>query len=313
MPTRSLRWRGFSVSVSIPRRGESTSAASNTVGNLIFRDPPPTPQFKQRSIGKALAFREAAHEASRQQADQAHLSDDDFSKTVRGISWYHTIELPNGVVTPGQFDHRTLLPHYGFPASLVGKRALDVATFNGFWAFHMESLGADVTAIDLDNPADWDFPERVRAEVRRMGPAENIGDGFEVARAALDSSVKRIGRSVYDLNPAEDGTFDFVHCGDVLVHLREPLRALEAIRSVTTGQLLLSDGIDIDAQAGPYGPPMQYLGGWNDVVWWMPSLDGLAQLVIDAGFSDLHVNSVYNLAKTHETAGFWRVSLTATA
>ena len=54
--------------------------------------------------------------------------------------WYHTITFPNGEVTPGIFDHRDLLPHYGLPDDLTGKRALDVGTANGFWAFEIDAV-----------------------------------------------------------------------------------------------------------------------------------------------------------------------------
>jgi tRNA (mo5U34)-methyltransferase len=282
-------------------------------GRLVFRDPPPQPTLRRRDPHAALAFRDVAEEKGREALDQlGSAGDDDLMQQVQQFSWYHTIELPGGVVTPGQFDHRELLARYGFPERMDGLRALDVATFNGFWAFHMESLGADVTAIDLDDPRQWDFPTQVRPLVEQQGEQPAIGRGFEIASRALGSKVRRVGRSVYDLDPDVDGTFDFVHAGDVLVHLREPLRALERIRAVTTGTLLLSDGIDLDLGRGGFGPATQYLGGWDDVVWWVPSLDALAQMVIDAGFRDVHVNSVYNLAKTYETQGFWRASLTAT-
>ena len=57
---------------------------------------------------------------------------------------------------------------------------------------------------------------------------------------------------------------------------------------------------------------MTYRGGWTDVTWWVPSLDALAQMVIDAGFSSVKVNTVYQLAKTNEPDGYWRASITAT-
>jgi tRNA (mo5U34)-methyltransferase len=123
--------------------------------------------------------------------------------------------------------------------------------------------------------------------------------------------VVRIGISVYDLNPEQLGSFDFVHCGDLLLHLREPLTALERIRSVTSGRLLLSDVVDLAAPGGSYGPIVQYMGGWDDLLWWVPSLDALAQMAIDAGFREVRVNSIYNIAKTYETEGWWRASLTA--
>jgi tRNA (mo5U34)-methyltransferase len=319
MASRTWRFRGLSVSVDLSDnavrrlRGGSRPSdgdAAAAPGRLVFRDPPAM-DIKRRDAGEALAFREVAESKGREAAEQLTADDGDLLEQVRSLTWYHTIELPGGVTTPGQFDHQELLPRYGFPADMTGKRALDVATFNGFWAFHMESLGADVVAIDLDDPREWDFPTPIRPDVDSLGELPPIGRGFEIASKALGSKVQRVGRSVYDLDPDVDGSFDFVHCGDVLVHLRQPLRALEAIRSVTTGQLLLSDGIDVDLPRGAFGPTTQYLGGWDDVVWWVPSLDALAQMVIDAGFRDVTVNCVYNLAKTYETDGFWRVSLTA--
>lgn len=313
MPSRTLRWRGFSVQVSLPDRGNRRGVDdAATPGRLVFRDPPPAPAVQQRDNSAALAFREVAESKGKEAAEHLTGDDEDLLRQVREFSWYHTIELPGGIVTPGQFDHRELLPRYGFPQRMDGLRALDVATFNGFWAFHMESLGADVVAVDLDQPRQWDFPNPLRPEVEALGELPPIGRGFQLASKVLGSKVQRVGRSVYDLDPDVDGMFDFVHCGDVLVHLRNPLRALESIRSVTKGRMLLSDGIDLDLPRGAFGPTTTYLGGWDDVVWWVPSLDALGQMVIDAGFKDIKVNCVYNLAKTYETEGFWRVSLTAT-
>src|SRR5262245_18806240 len=53
------------------------------------------------------------------------------------IDWYHTIDLGNGVVTPGFLDHRAQVQLYGLPESLKGMRCLDAATCDGFWAFEM--------------------------------------------------------------------------------------------------------------------------------------------------------------------------------
>jgi tRNA (mo5U34)-methyltransferase len=243
--------------------------------------------------------------------NQGWTEEGELADLIRSESWYHTIELPGGLTTPGQFDHRGLLSRYGFPADLTGQRALDVATFNGFWAFEMEKRGAAVTAIDLDDPREWDYPRPVRPIVAQKDETQQMSRGFEIARRALGSRVERIGISVYDLNPEQLGSFDFVHCGDLLLHLREPLTALERIRSVTSGRLLLSDVVDLAAPGGSYGPIVQYMGGWDDLLWWVPSLDALAQMAIDAGFREVRVNSIYNIAKTYETEGWWRASLTA--
>ena len=47
-------------------------------------------------------------------------------RRVGDYAWYHTVDLEDGVITPGQYDHRPLLPHYGLPDDLTGKTALDV-------------------------------------------------------------------------------------------------------------------------------------------------------------------------------------------
>lgn len=319
MGRRGIRWRGYTLEVGVPDhvaarlRGRPAAPDVERPGRLRLADRPVELHVRRRDPQAALAFRKVAEDQGRDQARQTGWTGDDaLAARVREISWYHTIELPDGRRTPGQFDHRELLPHYGLPADLSGKRALDIATFDGYWAFEMEKRGAEVTAIDLDDPHEWDFPSLVRPLVDEIEEMPEIGRGFRVAHEALGSTVKRVGKSVYALDPAVDGTFDFVHAGDLLVHLRDPLTALERIRSVTTGALLLSDGVDLDMHAGRWGPATQYLGGFDDVVWWVPSVDSLAQMLIDAGFRDVRLNSIYNLAKTYETDGFWRASLTAT-
>ena len=72
---------------------------------------------------------------------------------MQTLGWYHTIELGDGVVTEGIFDHRPVVDRYMIPADLCGMRCLDVGTMDGFWAFEMERRGAaEVVAADLAAP-----------------------------------------------------------------------------------------------------------------------------------------------------------------
>jgi tRNA (mo5U34)-methyltransferase len=304
MARRGIRFRGYGVEVEIPDstasrlRRHPASAPESTDGQLLFWPTPLEPTVVQRDAAEAVRFFQADPNQPAPPVDDAP-------------SWYHTIELPDGRVTPGQFDHRRLVPSYGLPATLENKTALDVATFDGFWAFEMERRGAAVTAVDLDDMRNLDFPDLVRQKLTEV-PMPIMGSGFEIAKASLGSSVHKVVSSVYDLAPEKVGTFDFVHVADLLLHLRRPLAALTAMRSVCTGELLLVDVIDPSLTRGTYGPTTQYRGGWNDITWWVPSLDALAQMVIDAGFASVAVNTVYQLAKTQEPTGYWRASLSAT-
>src|SRR3954447_11371932 len=154
------------------------------------------------------------------------------------------MELAPGVVTPGWLDHRPIVDRIPFPGSLKGKRCLDVATFNGFWAFEMERRGADeVVGIDVLDPMDWDWPAGSDQEtISIMASRQARGLGFEIAKRELGSSVVRLERSVYDLDEDEVGRFDLAYLGSLLVHLRDPVAALERVRTVSDG-LIVVDGI----------------------------------------------------------------------
>jgi hypothetical protein len=189
VPSRSLSWRGFGVDIRVPERVahlvRSRRSTPAQPGRIVFRDPPTQPTVRVRDLASALRFRDVAIARGREHAEnQGWTEEGELADLIRSESWYHTIELPGGLTTPGQFDHRGLLSRYGFPADLTGQRALDVATFNGFWAFEMEKRGAAVTAIDLDDPREWDYPRPVRPIVAQKDETQQMSRGFESPRLA---------------------------------------------------------------------------------------------------------------------------------
>ena len=197
---------------------------------------------------------------------------------MAAIPWYHTMELRPGVVTPGWLDTRPVAATVPLPRSLAGMRCLDVATFNGFWAFEMERRGAaEVVAIDVLDPARWDWPAGSEAEVRAaIGERHAGGRGFEIAKRELGSAVERLERSVYDLDPGQDGQFDVVYLGSLLVHLRDPVRALERIRAVCRGTLVVVDGIDLPLSLLFPRLPVARFDGRGRPWWWYSNAAGLA-------------------------------------
>jgi tRNA (mo5U34)-methyltransferase len=200
--------------------------------------------------------------------------------------WYHTIELAPSVVTPGWFDTRGIVAELPFPASLEGKRCLDVATFDGFWAFEMERRGAaEVHAIDVLDPYGWDWPAMSSEEtVKAINRRKEGGRGFDVAHRALGSSVQFEERSVYDLDPAKMGEFDFVYVGSLLLHLRDPVRALERVRAVCRGQLLLVDNVALALTLLHPRRPLASFDGEGRPWWWKANVAALSRIVRSAGF-----------------------------
>ena len=111
------------------------------------------------------------------------------------------------------------------------------------------------------------------------------GTGFGIAHRALGSRVRREIVDVYDLSPERFGTFDLVMCSDLLLHLTNPIRALQRVRSVTRKSAYIADLYDpyLD-RCGPKGL-LHYRGGVDDYVWWTFSLSALEAMIVDAGFS----------------------------
>jgi tRNA (mo5U34)-methyltransferase len=201
--------------------------------------------------------------------------------------WYHSIDLPDGSVTPGWFDLRPIVEKMPWP-DVKGKRCLDVGTYDGYLAFQLERRGAaEVVATDISAHEEWDWPARSRAQggehlARLAGPK---GRGFEVAGELLGSSVQRREISVYDLHPDQVGTFDVVVCGSLMLHLRDPIRALEAIRSVCTGVFLSAEEVRLGLSVVHRGAPVATISGHRDLCqWWLPTVAGHRHMVHVAGF-----------------------------
>jgi len=188
----------------------------------------PAITFEPRDTARALGFlQDSIDRRELAGARPGRLASPDaeartLAEEVASYPWYHTIQLPHGIVTPGAYDHRPLLPHYGIPADLTGKRVLDVATSDGFWAFEFERRGGEVTALDIDTAADLDLPARAAEVASERELSKPIGNGFAMAHRALASRVERMPGTVYELDPDRVGRFDLVHSGDLLIHLRDP-------------------------------------------------------------------------------------------
>jgi tRNA (mo5U34)-methyltransferase len=214
---------------------------------------------------------------------QVGLADD-----VQQLPWYHTIRLPGGIVTPGLYDTLGELDRVPLPKSLAGKRCLDIGTADGFWAFEMERRGArEVVAIDVDDPDGYDWPaNRDPEEDASFAHAHpNHRKAFTLAHEALGSRVERRNQRVYDLDPADIGQFDFIFMGSLLIHLRDPVGALEAVRRVLAGSLLSVDAISPLLTILHPRQPVARLEAPGWPLWWVMNLDAYRQLFPAAGLS----------------------------
>jgi SAM-dependent methyltransferase len=106
-------------------------------------------------------------------------------------------------------------------------RALDIGALDGVHSFEMERRGAQVTAVDIQSP-----------DVT----------GFNIAKRIIDSRVKYVQGSVYDLTTILREKFDIVLFFGVWYHLKNPVRAFEEVAAILedTGTLYAEGEVVID-------------------------------------------------------------------
>jgi tRNA (mo5U34)-methyltransferase len=217
------------------------------------------------------------------------LNVDELRQEVAKIQWYHSIDLGDGIVTPGwERNTASRLKALQIPDDLRGMTVLDIGAWDGFYSFEMERRGATrVLATDYDT---W------------LGKTWGSKRGFELARRALNSHVEDMTIDVLDLSPERTGVFDLVLFIGVLYHLRHPLLALERIFGVTTKQLVLETHVDMVWNPRPAMAFYPNAELHNDPTnWWGPNPAAVIAMLKSVGFnrvklvSQLH-SSLYMLA-----------------
>jgi|SRR5579864_2049044 len=227
--------------------------------------------------------------------------------------WYHTIELAPGMSSRGFFDHRGSVDKVGLPPSLEGKTALDVGTGDGFWSFEMEQRGAQrVVAIDVACFGDLDLLPTRRARISKEFLENQAWPlRFATAHRLRQSRVEYRICNVYNLSPEAVGElFDVVYCGDLLMHLKNPLQALINIRSVTREMAVITTGA-IGESLELEHPELSllrfgHLHGENQPgdknVYWEFSTKALCDMLIYAGFTSVEPQERFGTRITHESS-----------
>jgi tRNA (mo5U34)-methyltransferase len=192
---------------------------------------------------------------------------------ARYEGWYHRMELAPGLVTPG-IHHTDVvlerLDRLGLPRSCRGLRALDIGCRDGFFSFELERRGAEVVAIDY---------------------ADSEVTGFGIAARCLHSSVTCLTDNVYNLDPERYGQFDVVLFLGVLYHLRNPMLALDHLRSVVApgGLVFVETQLATDTVArDSHNPLWQFYpantlsNDWSNK--WAPNLPALTAVIEECLF-----------------------------
>jgi hypothetical protein len=156
-------------------------------------------------------------------------------------------------------------------------------------------------AVDAPDPQTLDWPASLRHTAEKALD-ETKEERFALAHRALESQVQRVATSVYDMDVETLGRFDLVFCGDLLVHLRDPVGALERIHAVCEGSAIVANPI---ARFGLLNRrPLGQLDGLDEFGWWTTNLAGLVRMVRAAGFPRVEASRPFKLP--FAAGGSWK-------
>jgi tRNA (mo5U34)-methyltransferase len=241
----------------------------------------------------------------------ARRADDLRTRVADAGFWWHSIDLGDGVVTPGAKSSEWLESELASLelGDLRGKSVLDIGAYDGYYSFAAERLGAErVVAFDhfiwcADMPAYMAYRDQRIAAGLPVEPVDSLPEfwrpdelpgrqRFDLAHEALGSRVEVVVGDLLDYDLTELGSFDVVLYLGVLYHVRHPLLALERLASVTRGTAI----IETAAEAFRFGerlPLCRFIEGdelnHDPSNWWTFNEAALLSMCRAAGFARAEV------------------------
>ena len=223
--------------------------------------------------------------------------------------WYHSYYFTNGFERRGEYDIGRDVADYGLPDRMAGMSVLDIGTGSGWFATYFEQQGADVTTLDSRRYVDFDVrgryeparlpegsaPDRLDAEGQPVWHSP-VSGGFWIMKDLLGLKARFLNARVYDVSPRLFGgrKFDLVFMGSLLMHLRDPVGALMAARSVCGGQLITNASVTAGDESGT--PTMEFINNERDKAnWWRPNRACLSEMLRAAGFGEVDVSRTVKL------------------
>ena len=234
------------------------------------------------------------------------LSRDEFEAACRKQdNWYHGYYFDNGFAVRGDYNIGPDIDSYGFPENLDGMTVLDIGTGAGWFAHYLHQRGAVVTTVDVRGTCDYDMvgryeypplssearePDRFDADDQPIYYSPS-SSAFWLMQDILQTDIRFRNARANDISPdLFDGErFDLVFMGAILCHLRDPIGALMAARSVCSGQVIASTLVDAwDESPKPSAcllDPQPLV-----VAWWLPNLACYREWFQAAAFRDPDVS-----------------------
>jgi tRNA (mo5U34)-methyltransferase len=200
---------------------------------------------------------------------------------VAEFIWHHSIDLGDGVVTPGGKSLEICNAEAGLifdRVNLSGRTVLDIGAWNGVFSFEAERRGA-ARVLATDSYC-WSHPVfRGR-------------DTFELARSALGAGVEAREIDAADLSTDVVGEFDIVLFLGVFYHRYDAIETLAKVARLAKHLLIVETHLELrelDVPAMAFYPGRELA---NDPTnWWGPNEQCMNALLLGHGFIEIEATA----------------------
>lgn len=200
--------------------------------------------------------------------------DEGLRNQMLSYSWWHSIDLGGGLVTPGAKPMQLMREEYENTFSgieIAGRSLLDIGAWNGAFSIEAKRRGArHVTA--LDRPLYGDM-----AGVKASLEFAIKTTGFEISTCERDIEAPGALQGL--------GSFDIVLFLGVFYHLVDPILALRQIYPIVGNVLIMETHVEPTTD---HRPSMIFYPGSelnNDSSnWWGPNIACVQSLLKTVGF-----------------------------
>jgi tRNA (mo5U34)-methyltransferase len=199
--------------------------------------------------------------------------------------WFHSIDLGNGIVTPGDKPLEDMQIEFALAfdsLDLRGKTVLDVGAWNGAFSIEAKRRGAKrVIALDHET---WNHPEFRGRQAFELA-VRACGVGVEAFDQDLDSPQLSFDALLSFANlPA----FDIVLYFGVFYHLKDPLAATRELASIAREAMVLETHLEVFPDERPtmlFYPGTELAG--DSTNWWGPNRACVEHLLKLYGFQQI--------------------------
>ena len=166
--------------------------------------------------------------------------------------FYHCALLPDGSFVKGPWDLNDNESEYLGGIDLAGRSVLEFGPASGWLTVWMTQQGAEVVIIDIG----WDLSTDLiplatfdleAMRVSQVAFASQVENSWWYLRKAYGHSARAVYAPVYDL-PRDLGRYDVSVFGSILLHLRDPFKALEQAAAVTDDTIVVVEPLGVPAE-----------------------------------------------------------------